>query len=174
MYAAGSRRDIDTLVSPILSETVAIPLARRRIDRHAWVEREVRLSIVKDAEVGEGLQQGYLYVGTLLFDPTIPTFSGPETGHPITRLRFLNRRRKDCFCPKIAPGVDTSDFRFLRDIYAPGYRLPLIFQQLINRLVGHVMANLRTRLLVVARRGVHWIGSLLSASKNQPLIICIY
>jgi len=54
MYARGSRRDIGTLVSPILSETLAMPFARRWMERHAWEEREARLSIVDDAGVDGG------------------------------------------------------------------------------------------------------------------------
>jgi len=44
-----------TLVSPILSATLAMPLARFWIERHAWEEREARLSIVDDAEVDGGV-----------------------------------------------------------------------------------------------------------------------
>lgn len=55
-------------MSPILSATVAMSLASRRIERHAWVEREARLSIVGDAEVGEGLRlRRFSSDGTLLF-----------------------------------------------------------------------------------------------------------
>lgn len=43
-----------TLVSPILSETLAMPFARRWMERHAWEEREARLSIVDDARVDGG------------------------------------------------------------------------------------------------------------------------
>ena len=47
-----------TLVSPILSATLAMPLARFCMERHAWEEREARLSIVDDAEVdGGGLRR---------------------------------------------------------------------------------------------------------------------
>ena len=47
-----------TLVSPILSATLAMPLARFWTERHAWEEREARLSIVDDAEVdGGGLRR---------------------------------------------------------------------------------------------------------------------
>ena len=43
-----------TLVSPILSEILAMPFARRWMERHAWEEREARLSICDDAEVDGG------------------------------------------------------------------------------------------------------------------------
>jgi len=43
-----------TLVSPILSEIVAMPFARRWMDRQAWEEREARLSIIDDAGVDGG------------------------------------------------------------------------------------------------------------------------
>ena len=50
-----------TLVSPILSETLAIPFARRRMERHAWEERETRLSIVDDARVDCGSLEAVLF-----------------------------------------------------------------------------------------------------------------
>ena len=43
-----------TLVSPILSEILAMPFARRWMERQARKEREVRLSIVDDAGVDGG------------------------------------------------------------------------------------------------------------------------
>lgn len=49
-----------TLVSPILSEILAMPFARRWMERHAWEEREARLSIVDDAGVdGGGWCEGF-------------------------------------------------------------------------------------------------------------------
>ncbi len=39
-----------TLVSPILSATLAMPFAMLWMERHAWEEREARLSIVDDVD----------------------------------------------------------------------------------------------------------------------------
>jgi hypothetical protein len=95
-------------VSPILSATVAISLARRRIERHAWVEREVRLSIADDAEVGEGLRlRGLSDDSTLLFAAItpIPRSSGPEPDTQSQRLGLSVRGERPLFrpnCPKFA------------------------------------------------------------------------
>lgn len=69
-----------TLVSPIFSATLAMPLARFCMERHAWEEREARLSIVDDAEVdGGGLRREVRWarIGPFLFDPHLPSCSGP-------------------------------------------------------------------------------------------------
>jgi len=67
-----------TLVSPILSATLAMPLARFWTERHAWEEREARLSIVDDAEVdGGGLRREVGKDSSLFISSPLPSCSGP-------------------------------------------------------------------------------------------------
>jgi hypothetical protein len=65
-----------TLVSPILSATLAMPFARLWMERHAWEEREARLSIVDDAEVDGVWGESVEMVPFILF--RMPSCSGPS------------------------------------------------------------------------------------------------
>jgi len=85
-----------TLVSPILSATLAMPFARLWMERHAWEEREARLSIVDDAEVelmgfwwGESVENGN---GPFYFVPYAELLR-PE---PDIQSRCLNFSACDC------------------------------------------------------------------------------
>jgi len=81
------------LVSPILSETLAMPFAMRWKERHAWEEREARLSIVDDAGVdgvcGEGFQQEII---DLCLVPR-SSCSGPARICPIAKLQLTNENQ---------------------------------------------------------------------------------
>ena len=58
MYALGSSKDIGTFVAPIFaSETVAMPAARRCMERQAAVVLEERLNIVDDVADDEHSQK---------------------------------------------------------------------------------------------------------------------
>ena len=79
-----------TLVSPILSATLAMPLARFWMERHAWEEREARLSIVDDAEVDSGglRRVRWARICPFLFDPAC-RLAPARSRHPIAAFQFF-------------------------------------------------------------------------------------
>jgi hypothetical protein len=104
-----------TLVSPIHSATLAMPLARFWMERHAWEEREARLSIVDDAEVdGGGLRRGrWARICPFLFDP--PCRVAPaRPRHPIAASQFF---------PQNQVAVAIAAKRPVPEVYAKVMRL---------------------------------------------------
>jgi hypothetical protein len=101
-----------TLVSPILSATLAMPFARLWMERHAWEEREARLSIVDDAEVDRVWGESVEMVLFILF--RMPSCSGPS---PTSNRGVSNFPRAIVIGPKCAK-------RPLGPKFMPGARVP--------------------------------------------------
>lgn len=116
-----------TLVSPILSETLAMPFARRWMERHAWEEREARLSIVDDAGVDDGGLTGEMKGFKLpkVVWSRVPSCSGPS---------YLSSNRKSSNSHEKKTELRNSNWASVTSLYqkAEVYAAPI---ESVKRLV---------------------------------------